>query len=318
MRKESLSYERPEIERMESYHGGSFEQLTLYNSDRKVALNPDYTVSSNNTASTLKIMKAGTHGNAFGLELETVGDNVFRAGSTVYTNLVKLIFDKAGFDGDFFKYESDCTVHVECITQTFTKAWLRNNYKCFKAMYEMFETFGITTNDERCGMHVNIDLANFGSTYEAQIENVRKLGYIINKHYSLFKVAFNRTGTTRWCPQMNTSKEYWKTNAIIYFPTDHSSCCINLGHVRQSRIEIRLVGGQKNFPCFRNTMETVFHLINAVKKLSWNDCDDLVKIFSGCNNYVFDRLSTNCYQAGTINNADLEKIRPTVEQVRYI
>lgn len=318
MRKDARNYTIPTVSTMGSYHGRNFNKLVVFNSDRKINLNDDYTVSSDNTPSTLKIVKAGTHMKVFGIELETVGDMIAQSGTTVYTSLCELIFFKAGFDPDFFKIESDCTVHGECISQTFTKAWLRNNYKCFKAMYEVFERFGITTNDSRCGMHVNLDLANFGKTENEQIENVRKLGYVINKHYDFFKIAFNRLGGTRWCPRMSQSKEYWKTNPINCFPTDHSSCCINLGHVHQSRIEIRLVGGQKNYVCFRNTMETVFHLVERVNKLGWNDLDDLTAIFKGCNKHVFNRISDNCLNAGVVTSDVVNAIRPTVTNESFL
>lgn len=259
MRKEAKKYVAPEIARIEHYHGGNFASLKVFNSDRVINLNDDYTVSDNNTASTLKLVKVGQHMNVFGIELETVSP-IGDVSRDVLANVLLMVFDKAGFPEDLFKVERDGTVSAECITQTFTKAWMRNNYRCFKAMYEAFGKLQITTNNEACGMHVNIDLTNFGGTEEEQIENVRKLGYLINKHYDFFRIAFNRLGTTHWCPRMTATKEYWKETAIHRFPIDHDGCDINMGHVHQGRVEIRLVGGQKNFPCFRNTMETVFHI----------------------------------------------------------
>jgi hypothetical protein len=317
MRKNATDYTRPAVTTMGSYHGRNFKNLVVFNSDRKINLDDDYTVSANNTESTKKLVKVGSHMKVFGIELETVGAPI-SLGQTVYTNLVELIFNKAGFDDDFFKIESDCTVNGECITQTFTKAWLRNNYKLFKGMYELFDTFQITTNDSRCGMHVNIDLANFGSDYDTQIENVRKLGYVINKHYNFFKVAFNRNGSTNWCPRMNYTMDYWKNTDLRDIPTSHDMCCVNVGHVRQSRLEIRLVGGQKNYACFRNTMETVFHLIERVCKLSWNDLDDLTKIFKGCNVHVYDRIRTNCLTANVITESDVRKIGESVKEERFL
>lgn len=312
MRKNATEYTRPEIEMMSSYHGGNFNRLVAFNSDRKIKLDGNYTVSNDNPDGIKKLFKPGSHMKLFGLEVETVGEPI-SLGATIYTNLLDLIFSKSGFDPDFFKIESDITVNGECITQTFTKAWLRNNYKLFKGMYSLFETFHITTNDSRCGMHVNIDTCNFGSDASAQEENIRKLGYVINKHYDLFKVAFNRTGTTRWCPRMRYDVDYWKTTPINRFPISHDECCINLGHVHQGRIEIRLVGGQKNYAGFRNTMETVFHIIDRVNKLAWKDLDDIEKLFKGCNAHVFDRISSNCLQADVIDRATVEKIRPTVK-----
>ena len=319
MRKNATNYERPEITQMSMYHGGGYRQLSVYNSDRKIKLNSDYTVSEDNTASTKKLVKVGSHMKVFGLELETVSSgNLISCGTTVYTNVLELIFNKAGFDDDFFKIERDGTVDGECITQTFTKAWLRNNYKVFKAMYELFENLGITTDSTRCGMHVNLDLANLGSDKETQILNARKLGYVINKHYNFFKVAFNRNGTTTWCPRMRYTMDYWKNTQLEYFPISHDECCVNMGHIRQNRIEIRLVGGQKNYACFRNTMEVVFKLIDSVNKLSWSDLDDLTKVFKGCNSHVFNRISENCLRANVISSEDVEKIRATKTEERFL
>ena len=310
-RKDARTYTRPEVERMSSYHGGDFETLTFYNSDRKIKLNRNYTVSNENPDGIKKFFKAGSHVKAYGLEVETVGEPI-TLGRTVYTNLLDLIFNKAGFDGDFFKIETDATVDGECITQTFSRAWMRNNYKCFKAMYELFEVFKITTDDERCGLHVNVDLSNFGNDFETQTENARKLGYVIQKHYNLMKIAFNRTGSTRWCGRMSTTRDYWENTPLDYFPSGHENS-YNMSHIRENRIEIRLVGGQKNYPCFRNTMETVFFLIDRVCKLSWKDLDDVQKLFKGCNAHVFTRLSENCFNAGVISATDINAIRETAK-----
>ena len=65
-------------------------------------------------------------------------------------------------------------------------------------------------------------------------------------------------------------------------------------------------------------METVFHLIDRVNKLSWRDLDDVEKLFTGCNNYVFDRLSSNCLNAGVITSDIVNAIRPTVKQERFL
>lgn len=309
MRKESTNYTAPTVKEIRSYHGGHFETLKFFNSDRVINLASNYTVSSDNTASTLKFAKEGSSVKAFGLEVETVSPIKRAVGETVLVNVIDLAINKAGFPADFFKVEQDCTVDAECITQTFSKAWLRNNYKCFKALYECFEKLSVSTNDSRCGMHVNLDLSNFGKNRDEQIKNARKLGYLINRHYDFFKVAVYRQGSTEWCPRMNASRDFWKNTELRAFPTGHSSCCVNMGHVAQGRIEIRLVGGQRNYACFRNTMEVVFHIVDAVKRLSWNDLDDLTKVFAGCNYHVCDRIYTNCRQAGVISDADAEAIR---------
>lgn len=318
MRKEATNYVNPTVSTLDGYHGGHFDSLKFFNSDRVINLDRNYTVSQDNKPSTLSITKAGSWVKAFGLEVETVSPIKDAVGSTVLVNVIELAMNKAGFPADFFKIEADCTVDAECITQTFSKAWLRNNYKCFKAMYEVFEQLSVSTNDSRCGMHVNVDLSNLGKDRAEQIKNARKLGYLINKHYDFFKVAVYRQGSTRWCPQMSTSKDYWKNTDIFSFPTDHSSCCVNMGHVSQGRIEIRLVGGQRNYACFRNTMEVVFHIIDAVKKLSWDDLDDLTKVFNKCNYHVADRIKSNCLRQGVISQADADAIVANSTNERFL
>ena len=312
------NYESPTIKHISGYHHSTFKLLCFYNSDRKIKVNPvDFTVSEDNSKSALTIVKAGQRFKGFGLELENVSESLTRAGMDVYVNLLYLIFAKAGFDEDFFRTEEDCTVDAECVTQIFSKTWLRNHYKCFKAMYELFNEFHISTSSSRCGMHVNFDLANLGESHEKQIENARKLGYVINKHYALMRVAFARGRETSYCRQMSTDMDFWKNTSLDRFYNDHG-CSYNLGHIRQNRVEIRLVGGQRNYVCFRNTMETVFHIIDRVCKLSWTDLDDVTKLFKGCNHHVFNRLSDDCLRNGVITSEDVETIRATVKDERFL
>ena len=177
MRKEATTYTTPDIKKISGYHCGHFESLKAFNSDRVINLDPDYAVSANNPESISKITNIGSHLALIGLEIECISPLAdIDSDITVLTNVLKLVFEKSGFPKDFIKTEKDCTVSAENITQTFTKAWLRNNYKCFKAMYECFKELQITTNHPSVGMHVNLDLQNFGSTESEQIENVRKLG----------------------------------------------------------------------------------------------------------------------------------------------
>lgn len=318
-RTESRNYVAPEIKTLSSYHGSRFESLKGFNSDRVIKLNPDYTVSSDNTASTLSIAKAGTRFKGFGLEWENVSTIAPNVGTTIYVNLLQLMMDKAGFPADFWRMESDCTVSAECITQTFTKSWLRNNYKCWKALYTLCESFKVTTNSNRCGMHVNVDVSNFGGDKETQQKNIRKLSYLINRHYDFFCIALHRDITnTGYCGQMSTSKDYWKSFNFETATNDHY-VSMNLSHVaRQNRVEIRLVGGQKDYFGFRNTMEMIFHIIERVGKCSWDDLDDLEKVFKGCNSYVYKRLSTDCLNAGVIRQETVEKIFPTIKEVNYL
>lgn len=106
------------------------------------------------------------------------------------------------------------------------------------------------------------------------------------------------------------------TMDLEYMSGDHSNG-FNGGHYDEGNIELRIPGGQKDYPCFRNTMESIFHLIEASKILSRKDCDDVVKIFSGCNQHVFDRLSTYCRERGTITMDQLVAINATVKTVDF-
>lgn len=291
----------------ESYAFRGFNSNKYFTSDRFIKLDDNFKRADN------KPLKG------YGLEIET-GWNYSSCRDRVAQNIVANIVTNAIyplFPADLFKMQEDCTITgVEMITQVMTKEFIRNNGASFKAMWDnIFPNFGMTTDDGHCGMHVNLSVGLFGTTEKKQEEGVRKLFYIINKHYNFFKVALYRTGSTGWCNRMNYDNA--KTMDVHHMDSSHGNC-FNGSHFDAGRVEIRLVGGQKNYACFRNTMEVIFHIVEAIKVLNWNDLDDLAKVFSGCNNYVFDRLSTNCYRAGVISSDDIEKIRPTVKRVQYI
>jgi len=250
----------------------------------------------------------------YGLEIET-GFTLARStndtqAQTVLSNIMEnTVFPI--FPADLFKQQMDSTITgTECITQVMTKEFIRNNYKNFKTMYnDFFPMFGVNCADGRCGMHVNVSVGLLGTTAKIQEDSARKLFYIINKHYNFFKVAFARTGSTNWCGQMRY--ENARTMNVHCMDGSHGNC-FNGSHFDEGRVEIRLVGGQKNYACFRNTMETIFHLIGRLKDLSWKQCDDLVAIFSGCNQYVFDRINTKCKDAGTISADACAQIESTI------
>lgn len=255
----------------------------------------------------------------YGLEIETdfiLSTQRNRQAQAILANIMQTAIFPL-FPEGLFKQQEDCTITgTECITQVMTKEFIRNNYKNFKTMWnERFAMFGITTGGGRCGMHVNISVGCLGTTPKIQEESTRKLFYIINKHYDLFKAAFYRVGSTDWCGRMDYSNA--KNMDVHNMPSSHGNC-FNGSHFDAGRVEIRLVGGQKNFACFRNTMETVFHIVDKVKSLSWKQCDDITAIFSGCNNYVFNRLRTYCFDAGAISLEQLNEIEQTVQDVMYI
>ena len=285
----------------ESYAFNGFRQNKYFTSDRTIDCDENFN------------RKDGKPMKGYGLEIET-GFILSTQRNAQAQNILANIMTTAvfgTFPKDLFKQQRDCTITgTECITQVMTKEFIRNNYRNFKTMWnELFPMFGITTDDGNCGMHVNISVGCLGTTPKVQEESCRKLFYIINKHYAFFKAALYRNGSTDWCGQMDYTRA--KTMDVHHMDGIHGNC-FNGSHYDAGRIEIRLVGGQKNFACFRNTMEVIFHLIGVLKSLSWKQCDSLTAIFSGCNQYVFNRLETKCAMAGTISNLELDVIRGTV------
>lgn len=240
-----------------------------------------------------------------GIEVETECNGIIN--ETVLAEVFdKIIFDK--FPADLFKMQHDGSLggrtSAECITQVMTPSFVRNHYKDFKTMYDTyFPAFNISADSARtsCGMHVNISVALFGKTEEQQATAIRKLYYIVNKHFELCKTLFYRKGSTHYCSQMPYRNA--KTMNLDGFYPDHG-VCFNLGHYRKGRVELRLVGGQKSFSCFRNTMESVFFLIKRVRTISWADCDSVEKIFRGCNQYVMSRLTLCGLSAETLDAID--------------
>jgi len=295
---------------LQSYHEGGYgEEYAFCGFEKNLYFTSDRTIPCDEYFQRLdhKALKG------FGLEIETgfvlSTQNNYQAQCILSNIMTTAIFGT--FPKHLFKQQRDSTITgTECITQVMTKEFIRNHYKDFKTMWNnLFPMFGITTNDGKCGMHVNISVGCFGTSAKAQEDAVRKLYYIINKHYDLFKAAFYRQGPTTWCGQMDYRVA--KTMNIHNMDSSHGNC-FNGSHYDAGRIEIRLVGGQKNFACFRNTMETIFHIVSKVKSLSWKQCDDITAIFSGCNQYVYDRLKTKCKEAGTISETQLSKIATSV------
>ena len=102
----------------------------------------------------------------YGLEIETnfaYSDHALAANILRYT--VFPLFPK-----HLFKIQADCTITgAEMITQVMSKEFIRNHYKDFKQMWdEIFPNFRIDTQNENCGMHVNVSLALLGTTPAAQ------------------------------------------------------------------------------------------------------------------------------------------------------
>jgi len=289
MRKDAKQTNQVRLAGVQNYHSHSsgtnyayagFHSNKYFTSDRFIPLDENF------------CRPDGQPLQGYGLEIETEcnGINAQTVLAEVYD---KIIFDH--FPADLFKMQNDGSLHgrtnAECITQVMTKAFIRNHYKDFKTMYNTyFPAFGISADsaNTHCGMHVNISNAVFGKTEAAQEQAIRKLYYIVNKHFDICKKLFYRCGSTYYCDQMDYTEA--RTMDLTAFSTDHY-VCINLGHYTEGRIELRIVGGQKSFACFRNTMESVFFLVERCRSISWADCDNLTAIFKGCNQYVFDRLT---------------------------
>jgi hypothetical protein len=313
MRKEAKVEKAATISTVQGYHAGSYNGNYAYQgykanryftSDRYIPLDDNFNRPD------------GKPLRGYGLEIETECRGITNV--TVYAEMLeKVIFPH--FPEGLFKLQRDGSlsgdVSAECITQVMTREFIRNNYANFKLMYNTyFPAFGVScSRTGHSGMHVNISNALFGRSADAQALAIKKLLYIVNRHFKLFCALTNRNAAnTYYCGQMPAyaTMEGAKNANLNNMPSAHANC-INASHYPEGRIELRIVGGQKDFGCFRNTMEAVFHVVEAVKRLSWNDCNDVTKIFAGCNQYVYDRLNTKCYEAGTITREQLEAIKAT-------
>lgn len=313
MRKEAKQIKTAKLYSVQGYHQGGYghgEQYAFlgfvgnwyFNSDRKIELDEHYQ------------RKDGQPMQGYGLEIETecFGVTSDDALAAVYS---EIIFPTFKFGAQMFKMQRDATLNgtsnAEVITQVMTKLRIRNDYTAYKLMFNhWFKVFGIRSdcyaNGCGCGMHVNVSNGVFGKTEKAREEAIRKLYYIINKHYTLAcKLFYRNPAKTHWCAQMDYSVA--KTMNLHNMPASHGNC-FNGSHYDAGRIELRIVGGQKDYGCFRNTMESVFFLCERVQQLSWTDCDDVTKIFQGCNQYVFDRLESRCGLSASV----LDAIRETV------
>lgn len=296
MRNDCHATTRVNLESIQGYHGGNwresyafegFKSNKYFISDRYIKLDPHW------------MRPDGKPLKGFGLEIETECWGV--TNNQVLANLLHELIFKV-FPDDLFKLQYDSSLGVEgdyddpealgveCITQVMTKQFIRNHYKDFKAMYDTyFNSFGFSCDRTgNCGMHVNVSNAIFGDTVRKQKEAIRKLHYFINKNYSFACRLLNRDPDhTGYCDRMNYDKEYCKHMEI--YGGGHGDS-MNYSHFDNGRVEIRLVGGQGSYKEFRNTMEVVFFICDRMRKISWDDLDDMVKVFDKCNQYVCKRL----------------------------
>lgn len=262
-----------------------------------------------------KLLKAdGKAPKSWGFEEEMVCNNI--DGSERLTYIVKNMCHSK-LPNNFYKYESDSSLRgdssCEAITNCFTKEFLRNHYPEYKSIYADYKVLGITKNNS-CGMHINIGLQNFGREWDKQIDTIRKLHYFINNNFAFScKLVKRDIDCVTYCRSYGSiSKETAKTIDLTQYGNSHG-VCINYGHLKEGRLELRLVGGTTTFGAFRNTMEVAFFLVANLQKVSWAKMDDLVEIFKGCNQYVYDRLC-DC----GLSQAQLEEIKAHVVEENLI
>lgn len=305
-RREALMNQDINMATISGYHCGDFAKRYYFTSDRKVTLD-EY----GNRPDGKPLM-------GYGLEVETECKGI--------TNSVVLaeVFDKiifAKFPADLWKLERDASLggdsSAECITQIMTKDRIRNLYPQFKAMFNSyFPSFKISASSTgNCGMHVNISNACFGKKQEVIDESIKKLLYFVNHHYETCLVLFKRSSRNlTYCGKMGEyDDKYNCKNASLYnMPASHFNC-FNASHYPQGRIELRIVGGQKDYWSFRNTMETVFFLVDRMHSVSWKDLDNLSKVFEGCNQYVYKRLE-DVQEMGYISAHEMANIYSTVKE----
>ena len=338
MRKEAKKQKNVQIAAVQSYHGGNGSELAsnyvyrgftgnwYFNSDRKEKLITD---ENGNV-----IRENGQPLSGYGFEKEVECKGI--KNQTVLAECCeKILFPLFKFGADMFKMQNDCSLHgdtnVEIITQVMTKSRIRNDYSAYKAMYQKyFKAFGITADSYQtsCGMHVNVSNAVFGKEIDQQIDNIRKLYYVLNEHYDFMcRLLYRNPDRTGYCERM--TKENLRHNGLTYqqaevwdyknacnvdlynAPTSHGNC-FNMSHFKEGRVEIRLVGGQKDYYCFLNTMESIFFLCERMRTLKWSEVDDLAKIFKGCNQYVYKRIDTEC--SAFIDSLAKLKIKESVKE----
>lgn len=192
---------------------------------------------------------------------------------------------------------------TEIITQPMTKAFIRNQYNAFKAMW-LFLKQHDTMPGASCGMHTNVSMVCFGKTREAQEKAIMRLHNYFANHYETACALVKRdTRCTGYCGRMRAN----------YLDRRGSHCdMMNYSHMDESngaaRVEIRLVGPQRTFASFRNTLETIFHLVEAAK--DGRDFENVRALWRGCNECVMQRLS-DLVSLGLMDMDDYNYIKST-------
>lgn len=296
-----------------NYATQGFEGNGYFTSDRVIKLDSNFrALDKNGNVDAKRILKG------YGLEIEVECWSINQ--NEVLCEVLKNICMKEIMNSDkLFKYQDDGSLDgessKECITQVMTKEYIRNNYPGFKQMFEYFKKFSISASrTKNCGMHVNMSNGLFGTNKKTQIEAIRKLIYIVNRHYDFMCDLVKRDKSRlTYCGRMGnfTRMEYAKSFDLEQHGVESNSnhyICFNYAHFNAGRVELRMIGGQQDYYTFRNTMECIFHLVDTVKSISWEQCDDLKRIFKGCNKYVVKRL-IDCVASRTLSQSDFEEIK---------
>lgn len=321
--KKSLTRQAKQIESLaQGYHGGNYENQSYafegykknlyFTSDRYIELDENFTPLDGKT-----ILKG------YGLEIET--DCEWRMQEDMKAHFINdTIVRNANLDEKLFKYQHDGSITgIECITQVMTKERIRNDYSKWMSFYDGLSRYQMLPG-RNCGMHVNVSNAVFGTTQEKQEDAIKKLVFLMENSYQLIARLFNRgISNTNYCGRFRydylSDIDYLKStrlsNCSGLTTNDHGKM-FNGSHFSVGRVEIRLVGPQTRFEEFRNTMESVFHLVERAKEISWKDVTKLDVWFKGCNAHVLDRLS-RCRNEGYLSTEMYETIKSTSTDVKY-
>jgi len=313
MRRDARQNITVNVENIQGYHEGGYGESYAYSGfGENLYFNSDR-AERTHVENGVLVRESGKPLQAWCPEVEIECNSISRS-RVLMEVLKKVVFPNFKFGDKMFKVQHDGSLggesSGEIIPQPMTMGRIRNDYAAYKAMWEYFDALGIETDNYNtdCGMHINISNACFGKTEAEILDNVRKLYYFINEHYTFCRKLFYRSEyKTEWCRRMTaetwrnripwgchaTPEEFDYHNAksldISKLPNDHG-LCLNYSHFKAGRIEIRLPGGQRDYYCFRNTMESAFFLVEKLRKTRWEELDDLVKFFRGCNQYVCKRL----------------------------
>ena len=228
------------IDRVQGYHEGGYRSGNpeayaflgftgnkYFTSDRTIPLTADYQRADG------KPLKG------FGHEREVACGTISNA-AVLADVIAGLVY--RDMPAGLIKQQADCSIATaretgsEVITQIMTKEFIRNTYPKWKQVIEREALYGIKPT-ENCGQHINISNGVFGTTQKAQDEAIRKLGYILNHHYSKMLVMLHRSSAaTYYCSRMNATKSYWQSADLEHFPSSHA-VCFNLGHYAAGRVK---------------------------------------------------------------------------------